>query len=128
MAGLNVSNKPVLRGKQLPLPTADRPFFFVGQPLEVQNTLRTHLLDAPSGQAQLFLNIKSQVACCSTLVHHEGQHLWQLATDENIARNHLEEAYLSSVKHTVNPVLHGNAALGVVYGSECAVGLGGPIV
>ena len=122
MAGLSVSDKPVPKGKLLLLPTADRPFFFVGQPLEVQKTLRTHLLDAPSGQAQLFLNMMSHVACCSTLVYHEGQHLWQPTTDEHIARNPLEEAYLPSV------VLHGNAALGVVYGSEHAVGLGGPIV
>ena len=128
MAGLSVSNKPVLRGKLLLLPTADRPFFFVGQSLEVQKALRTHLLDAPSGQAQPFLKIMSHVACCSTLVHHEGQHLWQPTTDEHIARNHLEEAYLPSVEYTFNPVLHGNAALGVVYGSERAVGLGGPIV
>ena len=50
VAGLSASDKPVLRGKLLQLPAADRPFFFVGQPLEVLKTLRTLLPDAPSGQ------------------------------------------------------------------------------
>jgi len=51
VAGLSASDKPVLRGKLLQLPAADRPFFFVGQPLDVLKTLRTLLPDAPSGQA-----------------------------------------------------------------------------
>ena len=55
----------------------------------------------------------SHVACCNTLVHHEGQHLWQPTTDELIARKHLEEAYQPSVEYIFNPVLHGHAALGV---------------
>lgn len=50
VTGLSVSDKPVLRGKLLQLPAADRPFFFVGQPLEVLKTLRTLLPDLPSGQ------------------------------------------------------------------------------
>ena len=33
VAGLSAANKPVLRGKLLQLPTAER--FFVGQPLDV---------------------------------------------------------------------------------------------
>ncbi len=49
VAGLSASHKPVLRGKLLQLPTADR--FFVGQPLDVLKTLRTLLPDAPPGQA-----------------------------------------------------------------------------
>ena len=43
-----------------------------------------------------------RVSRCSTLVHYEGnpgQHLWQPAADEHIARNHLEEAYLQSVEY-----------------------------
>ena len=74
----------------------------------------------------------SHVACASTLVHHESQHLWQPTADEHVARNHLEEAYIQSVEYISNPVLLGNAALSVVhgsvYGSEHAVGLGGLIV
>ena len=127
MAGLRVSDKPVLRGKLPLLPTSDRPFFFVGQPLEVQKTLRTHLLNAPSGQAQLFLNMMSHVACCSTLVHLEGQHLWQPPTDEPLCilrvgtsgsqqqMNILQETYLQYVEDIFNPALHGNAGLSVVY-------------
>ena len=42
VAGLSASDKPVLRGKLLQLPAADRPFFFVGQPLEVLKTLCTY--------------------------------------------------------------------------------------
>ncbi len=49
VAGLSAADKPVLRGKLLQLPTADR--FFVGQPLDVLKTLRTLLPDAPPGQA-----------------------------------------------------------------------------
>ena len=52
VAGLSASDKPVLRGKLLQLPAADRPLFFVGQPMAVLKTLRTLLPDAPSGQAQ----------------------------------------------------------------------------
>ncbi|DBA79075.1 TPA: hypothetical protein ACH3X1_008929 [Trebouxia sp. C0004] len=48
--GLSASHKPVLRGKLLQLPAADRPYFFVGQPLDVLKTLRTLLPDAPSGK------------------------------------------------------------------------------
>jgi len=54
VAGLSASHKPVLRGKLLQLPAADRPYFFVGQPLDVLKTLRTLLPDTPSGQAQRF--------------------------------------------------------------------------
>ena len=57
VAGLSASDKPVLKGKLLQLPAADRPFFFVGQPLDVLKTLRTLLPDAPSGRAQHFLNM-----------------------------------------------------------------------
>ncbi len=57
VAGLSASDKPVLRGKLLQLPAADRPFFFVGQPLDVLKTLRTLLPDAPSGQPQRFFNM-----------------------------------------------------------------------
>jgi len=59
VAGLSASDKPVLRGKLLQLPAADRPFFFVGQPLDVLKTLRTLLPDAPSGQAQHLFNMIS---------------------------------------------------------------------
>ena len=68
------------------------------------------------------------VAYCSTLERHESQYLWQPTADEIIARNHLEEAHVQSVKYVSNPVLHGNAALSSVYGSERAFGLGGLIV
>jgi len=54
VAGLSASHKPVLRGYLLQLPAADRPYFFVGEPLDVLKTLRTLLPEAPSGQAQLF--------------------------------------------------------------------------
>ena len=54
VAGLSASDKPVLRGKLLQLPAVDRPFFFVGQPLEVLKMLRTLLPDAPSGQLSVF--------------------------------------------------------------------------
>ena len=121
MAGLSASDNSVLRGNLLLLPAADRPVFFVGQPLEVQKTSRTLLLEAPSGQAQHVLNMVSHVACCSTLAHHEGQHLWQPTADEHMARNHLTEAYLQFVEDAFNDALHGNAALSVVYGSEHAV-------
>jgi len=121
VAGLSASENPVLRGNLLLLPAADRPFLFVGKPREVQKTLRTLLPEAPSSQAQRVLNMVSRVACCSSLVHHEGQHLWQPTADEHIARNHLKEAYLQSVEDISNPTLHGNAALSVVYGSEHAV-------
>ena len=63
----------------------------------------------------------SRVACCSSLVHHEGQHLWLPTADEHIASHHLKEADLQSVEDIFNPALHGNAALSVVYGSEHAV-------
>ena len=116
MAGLGASDKPVRRGKVLLLPAADRPVFFVIQPLEVQKTLRTLLLETPSGQAQRFLSMMSHVACASTLVHHESQHLWQPTSDEHTARNHLEEAYIQSVEYMSNPVLLGNEALSAVYG------------
>ena len=49
VAGLSASDKLVLRGKLLQLPAADRPFFCVGQPLEVLKKLRTLLPDASSG-------------------------------------------------------------------------------
>ena len=110
----------MLRGLLLLILAADRPFFLVGLPLEVQKTSHTLLPEAPSGQAQRVLNMVSHVAGCSTLVHHEGQHLWQLTADEHIARNHLKEAYLQPVD-IFSPALHGNAALGVVYGSKLAV-------
>ncbi len=92
VAGLSASDKPVLKGKLLQLPAADRPFFFVGQPLDVLKTLRTLLPDAPSGQAQRFFNMISlawpvAVTLCIA-VHHEhnsGQHLWQPTADEHIA-------------------------------------------
>ncbi len=87
----------MLRGILLLILAADKPFFFVGQPLEVQKTSHTLPPEAPSGQAQRVLNMVSHVAGCSTLVHHEGQHLWQPTADEHIARNHLKEAYLQSV-------------------------------
>lgn len=51
VAGLSAADKPVLRGKLLQLPAADRPFFFVGQALEVLKTLRTLLPDVRPGQA-----------------------------------------------------------------------------
>jgi len=121
VAGLSASENPVLRGNLLLLPAAGRPFFFVGQPWEVQKTLRTLLPEAPSSQAQRALNMVSRVACCSSLVHHEGQHFWLPTADEHIARNHLKEADLQSVEDILNPALHGNAALSVVYGSEHAV-------
>ena len=41
VAGLSASHKPVLRGKLLQLPAADRPYFFVGEPLDVLKTLHT---------------------------------------------------------------------------------------
>ena len=80
VAGLSASDKPVLRGKLLQLPAADRPFFFVGQPLDVLKTLRTLLPDAPSGQAQHLFNMISLRGCCSTLVHHgaNSDHLKEL--------------------------------------------------
>ena len=112
MAGLGASDKPVRRGELLLLPATDRPVFFVGQPLEAQKTLRTLLLETPPGQAQHYLNMMSHVACCSTLVHHESQQLWQPTADEHIARKHLKEAYIQSVEYISNPVLLGNAALG----------------
>ena len=59
VAGLGASDKAVLRGRLLQLPAADRPFFFVGQPLEVLKTLRTLLPDAPSGQ----LSVSSTLLC-----------------------------------------------------------------
>ena len=59
VAGLSASDKPVLRGKLLQLPAADRPLFFVGQPLEVLKTLRTLLPDSPSGQAPRIFNMTS---------------------------------------------------------------------
>jgi len=62
-----------------------------------------------------------RVASCSTLVHHEGQRLWQPTADEHIARNRLKEAYLQSVEDIFNPALHGNAAHSVVYSSEHVV-------
>ena len=49
VTGLSASDKPVLKGKLLQLPAADRPLFFDGSPLEVLKTLRTLLPDAPSG-------------------------------------------------------------------------------
>jgi len=49
-------------------------------------------------------------------VRHESQHLWQPTADEHTARNHLIEAYIQFFKYIFNPVLHANAALGVVYG------------
>jgi len=110
----------MLRGILLLILAADRPFFFVGQPLEVQKTSHTLLPEAPSGQAQRVLNMVSHVAGCSTLVHHEGQHLWQPKADEHIARNHLKEPYLQSVD-ILRHALHGNAALGDVYGSKHAL-------
>jgi len=121
VAGLSASENPVLRGNLLLLPAAGRPFFFVGQPWEVQKTLRTLLPEAPSSQAQRVLNMVSHVACCSSLVHHEGQHLWLPTAHEHIARNHVKKADLQSVEDFFNPALHGNAALSVVYGSEHAV-------
>ena len=57
VAGLSASDKPVLRGKLLQLPAADRPWFFVGQPLDVLKTLRTLLPDAPLGRSQHFFNM-----------------------------------------------------------------------
>ncbi len=57
VAGPSAPDKPVLRGKLLQLPAADRPLFFVGQPLDVLKTLRTLLPDAPLGQAQRLFNI-----------------------------------------------------------------------
>ncbi len=110
----------MLGGILLLILAADRPFFFVGQPLKVQKTLHTLLPEAPSGQAQRVLNMVSHVAGCSTLVQHEGQHLWQPTADEHVARIHLQEAYLQSVD-IFSPALHGNAALGAVYGSKHAV-------
>ena len=59
VAGLSASDKPTLRGKLLQLPAADRPFFLVGQPLDVLKTLRTLLPDTPSGQAQYFFDMIS---------------------------------------------------------------------
>lgn len=53
--GLSASDKPVLRGKLLQLPAADRPLFFVGQPLEVLKMLRTLLPDVLSGEIILGL-------------------------------------------------------------------------
>ena len=40
VAGPNASDKAFLRGKLLQSPAANRPLFFVGQPLEVLKTLR----------------------------------------------------------------------------------------
>lgn len=115
----------MLRGNLLLLPAAGRPFFFVGQPWEVQKTLRTLLPEAPSSQAQRVLNMVSHVACCSSPVHHEGQHLWLPTAHEHIARNHVKKADLQSVEDFFNPALHGNAALSVVYGSRARSCLGG---
>ena len=44
VTGLSASDKPVQRGKLLQLPAADRPLFFVVQPLEVLKTLRNSYL------------------------------------------------------------------------------------
>lgn len=49
VSGLSAADKPVLKGKLLQLPAADRPLFFDGPPLEVLKTLRTLLPYAPSG-------------------------------------------------------------------------------
>ena len=62
VTGLNAADKPVLKGKLLQLPAADRPLFFYGSPLDVLKTLRTLLPDAPSGQAQLLLHHENQLA------------------------------------------------------------------
>ena len=70
VAGLSASDKPVLRGKLLQLPAADRPLFFVGQPLDVLKTLRTLLPDAPSGKAQCLFNMISVAAPLCIIVHH----------------------------------------------------------
>ena len=70
VAGLSASDKPVLRGKLLQLPAADRPLFFVGQPLDVLKTLRTLLPDAPSGKAQRLFNMISVAAPLCITVHH----------------------------------------------------------
>ena len=43
VAGLSASDKPVLRGKLLQVPAAERPFFFVGQPGDMLKTLRTQV-------------------------------------------------------------------------------------
>ena len=66
VAGLSASDKPVLRGKLLQLPAVDRPFFFVGQPLEVLKTLRTLLPNAASSQAQCYFNM---ISLCCLLQH-----------------------------------------------------------
>ena len=58
-AALSAADKPMLRGKLLQLPAADRPLFFIGQPLDVLKTLRTLLPDAPSGQAQRLFHVIS---------------------------------------------------------------------
>ena len=50
VAGLSVSDKPKLKGKLLQLPAADRLLFFDGEHMEVLQTLRTLLPDAPPGQ------------------------------------------------------------------------------
>ncbi|DBA84049.1 TPA: hypothetical protein ACH3X1_006530 [Trebouxia sp. C0004] len=90
VAGLSASDTPVLRGKLLQLPAADRPLFFVGQPLDVLKTLCTLLPDGPSGQAQRLFNM---ILLCGLLQHpcasrgHSGQHLWQPTADEHIATN-----------------------------------------
>ena len=63
VTGLNAADKPVLKGKLLQLPAADRPLFFDGPPLDVLRTLRTLLPDAPPGQAQLLLHHENQLAC-----------------------------------------------------------------
>ena len=74
VAGISASDKAVLRGKLLQSPAADRPLFFVGQPLDVLKTLRTLLPDAPPAQAQ-----RSQydltawpVAPLCIIVRHDG--------------------------------------------------------
>ena len=63
VTGLSASDKPVLKGRLLQLPAADRPLFFDGPPLEVLKTLRTLLPYGPSGQAQLLLLHENQLAC-----------------------------------------------------------------
>ena len=120
VAGLSASGQPVLRSKLLQLPAADRPLFFVGQPLEVLKTLRTLLPDAPSGQLTVSSRCHCCVACCSNFVHHEGksgQHLSGSQQQETMWKKRTYNLYI------VNPVLHGNGTL-AVYGSELAVGLG----
>lgn len=72
VTGLSASDKPVLKGKLLQLPAADRPLFFDGPPLEILKTLRTLLPDAPSGKGELLLhhaslafdNLRVSKLCC----------------------------------------------------------------